>query len=88
MELDTATALQMAADNAAAQAKVEAPVRRKLRTNEKKAMEHKVASMMVDCMALAALAEQQTKGEMDFASEELRRATKALERALSWVERS
>jgi hypothetical protein len=89
MELDTATAISMAVDKAVEEAKpaVE-PVRRKLRASEKGALEAKLESMVVDAMALAALAEQQSKGEMGFASEELRKAQKALERALSWVKRA
>lgn len=62
-------------------------VRRKLRSTEKQALAMKLEFMIVETMALAALAEQQSKGEMGFASEELHRAQKALERALSWVRR-
>lgn len=85
MELDPVSAV---VDKAIAEAKPAEPVRRKLRASERRAMATKVESMVVDAMALAALAEQQAKGEMGFASEELRKAQKCLERALSWVERS
>lgn len=51
-------------------------------------MIRKLQDLVLETASLSALMAQQAKGELGFASDEMRKASKDIERALSWVERS